>query len=229
LKPGTEALKALPIVGALADDALAALNETADLARVGPEETLISAGDVLDELTFLIAGKAAATCQGRRGDSAPIDVLLPIKPLCLAGVLLERPVPHGVLTLTAARLIVLPLSDLRRQIETSPSVSAALLDYALAESYRVSWEVGSLKLRSSAQRLAEYLLSRASETEVGPARFVLPFEKRLLAASIGCSQENLSRAFAALRRVGVESRHGVVVIRDVTTLRTYVAAAPNGP
>jgi CRP/FNR family transcriptional activator FtrB len=62
-----------------------------------------------------------------------------------------------------------------------------------------------------------------SEAEPGPARFVLPFEKRLLAARIGCSQENLSRAFAALRRIGVETQRGVVVIRHLTALRAFAA------
>ena len=54
-----------------------------------------------------------------------------------------------------------------------------------------------------------------------PARFVLPYEKRFLAAKIGCTQENLSRAFAALRLVGVESLRGAVVISDVVALWTF--------
>ena len=40
---------------------------------------------------------------------------------------------------------------------------------------------------------------------MNPARFVLPYEKCFIAAKIGCSQENLSRAFVTLRQVGVES------------------------
>jgi CRP-like cAMP-binding protein len=228
MKPGVEVLKALQVVSALTQDGLTMLNETADLARVGPDETLFSAGDRLGELTFLVAGQVAATLQSRRADTTLIDVLLPIRPLCLAAALLQRPAPYGVLTVTAARLIILPLPDLRRQIEASLPASAALLHHALSESYRADQEVASLKLQSSARRLAEYLLSRASETDAEPVRFVLPFEKRLLAASIGCTQENLSRAFAALRPLGVETRQDVVVLRDVTTLRAYAAGARVG-
>jgi CRP/FNR family transcriptional activator FtrB len=78
-----------------------------------------------------------------------------------------------------------------------------------------------MKLRSSAQRLAAFLLGLVNDPTVSPARFVLPYEKRYLAAKIGCTQENLSRAFAVLRHHGVDSRQGVVVLRDVAGLRAF--------
>ena len=86
-----------------------------------------------------------------------------------------------------------------------------------------------MKLRSSAQRLAAFLLRLAEDTDVRPARFVLPYEKRFLAAKIGCTQENLSRAFAALRPLGVESQRGAVVISDVEALRTFARLPPATP
>jgi len=55
---------------------------------------------------------------------------------------------------------------------------------------------------------------------------VLPFEKRFLAARIGCSQVNLSRAFTALRAVGVSTRAGVVVIKEIPVLRDYAGLSP---
>jgi len=82
-------------------------------------------------------------------------------------------------------------------------------------------ELRNLKLRSSVQRLAAHLLGLVGNSETNPARFVLPYEKRFLAAKIGCSQENLSRAFAALRRVGVETKSSLVVIKDVAALQTF--------
>ena len=90
-------------------------------------------------------------------------------------------------------------------------------------------ELCHMKLRSSAQRLAAFLLRLAEDTDVRPARFVLPYEKRFLAAKIGCTQENLSRAFAALRPLGVESQRGAVVISDVEALRTFARLPPATP
>jgi hypothetical protein len=37
----------------------------------------------------------------------------------------------------------------------------------------------------------------------------------------GCTQENLSRAFAVLRSHGVETQQGVVVLRDIPGLRAF--------
>ena len=89
------------------------------------------------------------------------------------------------------------------------------------ELHSLELEAYDLKLRSAPQRLANYLLSLVQEPDEKPARFVLPFEKRLLAARIGCSQENLSRAFAALRPLGVETQRGVIVLRDISVLRSF--------
>ena len=61
------------------------------------------------------------------------------------------------------------------------------------------------------------------------ARFVLPFEKRLLAVKLGCTQANLSRAFPAVRSVGVNAKAGAVVIRDVAALRAYASLPRDQP
>jgi hypothetical protein len=69
------------------------------------------------------------------------------------------------------------------------------------------------------------LLELTDGSDTTPARFVLPLEKRYIAAKIGCSQENLSRAFATLRRLGVESQRGVVVIRDIAGLKACASVS----
>ena len=154
-------------------------------------------------------------------------MLQPVRPLCLAAALLGLPAPAGARTFTTTRLIVFPVPELQAMIRDDPALGQRLLDYALRETLTLTQEIYALKLRSAVQRLAEYLLGRVTEGELGPARFVLPFEKRMLAARIGCSQENLSRAFATLRRVGVETQRGAVVMRDLPALRAFaVQVAP---
>jgi Crp-like helix-turn-helix domain len=65
------------------------------------------------------------------------------------------------------------------------------------------------------------LLALAPDPNADKAAFRLPFEKGLLAARLGCRQENLSRAFASLRRFGVETRGGNVTLNDVQRLTDY--------
>jgi CRP-like cAMP-binding protein len=223
MKPGSEALRGLPVVGGCSDDLLGRLNEASDLVRVGPDEELFRAGEILHELTFLVVGQVGAVHPQPGGKQTMLDVLQPVRPLCLSAALLGLPAPAGARTFTSARLIVFPVAEFRAMIRDDAALGQRLLDYSLHETQMLTQEVYALKLRSAVQRLAVYLLGRVNEAELSPARFVLPFEKRLLAARIGCSQENLSRAFAALRRIGVESQRGVVLIRDLTALRTFAA------
>jgi CRP/FNR family transcriptional activator FtrB len=227
MKPGSEALRGLPVVGECSDDLLCRLNDASDLVRVGPDEELFRAGEILQELTFLVVGQVGAVHHEPGGKRTMLDVLQPVRPLYLAATLLGLPAPAGARTVTSARLIVFPVAEFQAMIRDDAALGQRLLDYSLHETQMLTEEVYALKLRSAVQRLAVYLLGRVHEAELSPARFVLPFEKRMLAARIGCSQENLSRAFAALRRIGVETQRGVVLIRDLTALRTF--AAPGHP
>jgi CRP/FNR family transcriptional activator FtrB len=80
-------------------------------------------------------------------------------------------------------------------------------------------QVRDLKLRTAAQRLGCYLLARVKDGEAHKADFRLPFDKGLLAARLGCRQENLSRAFAALRAYGVETHGSRVILHDIARLK----------
>ena len=80
-------------------------------------------------------------------------------------------------------------------------------------------QVRDLKLRTTAQRLGCYLLARVKDPDAAKADFRLPFDKGLLAARLGCRQENLSRAFATLRDHGVETHGSRVILHDIPRLR----------
>lgn len=216
-----DALGRLSVFASLGAAQLATLNEAGDLARLGPGEPILSQGETPAELIFLVTGAAAATQHdGPRGE-AVTDVLLPPIAIACPAALLGLPSPVGVRTIVSSRLVIVPAAAVRSLIEQDATVGQRFLAYALGELHRMQAETCKLKLRSSVQRLAQYLLALAGEAEEVPARFVLPFEKRFLAGKIGCSRENLSRAFAALRRLGVETQRGVVVIRDVAALRAF--------
>jgi CRP/FNR family transcriptional activator FtrB len=220
MKPGTKTLADLPLFAPLTPAHLAALDEVADLTGTGPDEVLFYPGDRLQQVHILVRGFVTET-RDHREDEAFTDVVVPVTPLGLAPALLDVASPTGARTITSVRLIVIPADPLRALLRADPELARPLLDHALAALNRQAVTICDLKLKSSVQRLAEYLLGLVADPAMNPARFVLPYEKRFLAARIGCSQENLSRAFAALRRFGVETRKGIVVLRDVAGLRAF--------
>lgn len=220
VRPGIPILTALPLLGRCRPAQLAALNDSADLARVGPEEPLMAGGAPLDQFVMLLGGYVAET-QLRQGRQVCTNVLGPSGPIGLAPALLGLPSPTGARTITSVRLLLIPVAPLRALMRAEPAASLPFLDHALAELHAATQEARRLKLLSAAQRLALALLGFVPDPTMTPARFVLPYEMRFLAARVGCSQENLSRAFAALRRLGVDSQRGSVVMRDVPGLRAF--------
>jgi CRP-like cAMP-binding protein len=80
-------------------------------------------------------------------------------------------------------------------------------------------EITELKLQSTTERLASYLVTLAGGGQ-GHTVVRLPFEKRLLADRLGMEPATLSRAFARLREMGVETGRGDrVEIADLALLR----------
>ena len=85
-------------------------------------------------------------------------------------------------------------------------------------------EITELKLQSTTERLASYLVSLAGNGD-GRTTVRLPFEKRQLADRLGMEPATLSRAFAKLREAGVETGRGdKVEIADLGVLRAMSEA-----
>jgi CRP-like cAMP-binding protein len=221
MKADLETLRALPLLRSFPDDLLAALNETADLVRFAPEKKVFKAGERLSHLHYLLSGSIGATRQSLGEEDDLVDVLLPVQPLCLPAVLLDLPAPVGAYTLATGHLITLSASRLRKVIASDARLTQPFLDCALQQAHEQALELRDLKLRSTAQRLAGYLLGFVKDPEEEPARFVLPFKKELVAAKIGCTQEHLSRAFATLREIGVQTWLGAVILHDLPALRAF--------
>jgi CRP-like cAMP-binding protein len=86
-------------------------------------------------------------------------------------------------------------------------------------------QVEQLQTRSSAQRLAQFLVSLAP-VEDGSAVIVLPYDKSLIAHRLGMKPESLSRAFARLRAQGVSADGNRVLVEDIFTLKEYGDEGP---
>ena len=82
-------------------------------------------------------------------------------------------------------------------------------------------QITSLKIKSTAQRLAGFLLGIA-DTQGDTATAYFPYDKRLVAECLGMSAESLSRALARLGPVGVKSQgDSAVMIADMAALRAF--------
>ncbi len=121
-----------------------------------------------------------------------------------------------------ARIVRIPADYLVRCIREMPDIALAMIASSSQRLHRLVQEIEHLKAQSGIQRVAEFLASLCP-TGVGPHTITLPYDKTLIAGRLGLKPESLSRAFAKLRRVGVDVHASHVIVHDVAKLR-YLAA-----
>ena len=114
-------------------------------------------------------------------------------------------------------ILKLPAGRFARLMSESPALAAAALDDAKRKIAELIGEIESLKAQSADRRLARFILSLCP-ANTDSCRFRLPYDKRLVAAQLGVTQETLSRSFARLREFGVRTETRDVSVESVTRL-----------
>lgn len=122
-----------------------------------------------------------------------------------------------------ARLVSVPAQQFLAVLDQRFDLARRMLGSMSMRMRGMVGQITRLKLKSTAQRVASFLLGLTDATE-GPAVVRFPYDKRLAAENLGMTAESLSRALQRLLDLGVTSRAGnVVVIGDVAILRDFCA------
>ena len=214
-------LRLTPLFENLEDRLIERLAAITQEARLPEGTEVCGQGDPALHLHVLLEGRVALWASAPDKSRAAVEVVRPPGYFVLATVLTRLPHLMSARTVSAAHLLLIDTEGLHALLASEVELANALL-HAEALNFRaLVRQVQDLKLRTAAQRLACYLLALSNETEATTDKFRLPFDKRLLAARLGCRQENLSRAFAALRSAGVETHGARVILHDVPALRAF--------
>jgi CRP/FNR family transcriptional activator FtrB len=204
--------------------------QVSDISRVvtaEPAEVLARQGDTPEFLYVLLKGHVALSSAMADGTAAVVSVANPGEHFVLPSVLAGLPYLMTARAVVRSQVLAIDAKPLLGLVDREPTLASALLHSMSLEFRGMVRQVRDLKLRTAAQRLGCYLLQRVHDAEARKAEFRLPFDKGLLAAHIGCGQETLSRAFAALRASGVETHGSRVILHDIPRLR--LLAVPDGP
>ena len=131
----------------------------------------------------------------------------------------------GFSLLEPSRILMLPSEPVRKAMRADAGFATAIAE-EMANAYRnVAQELKNQKLRTSLERLANWLVQRDKETG-GAHRLVIPFEKKVLAARLGMAPEALSRAFVTLAKFDVQIDGASVVIKDAAALEKLAHPDP---
>ena len=121
-----------------------------------------------------------------------------------------------------ARLLVIEAEPFLRHLQADPKLCLNMMASMSIHLRRLVQQVEQLTLRSSTERLGDFLLKLAQPGDARVAVVRLPWDKAMIAARLGMQPETLSRALARLRPIGIETKGSRVTIRDLGRLRRFV-------
>ncbi len=222
-------IRAVPLFEGLDARLRARIEAISDVVSAEAATVLAQQGAMPEYLFVLLEGQVALSSTAADGTTALVEVLHPLDHFVLAAVLTRLPHLMTARAVTPCRLLAIRTEGLLDLVAQQATLANTLLRSVSREFRTMVRQVRDLKLRTAAQRLGCYLLARVQDGEAVEADFRLPFDKGLLAARLGCRQENLSRAFAALRAYGVETHGSRVILHDIPRLKALAVPDDSDP
>lgn len=220
MKPAEEAdIRALSLFSGMAEESFQTLFRGAYVQNFPPMIDLITEGDPSDFLHVVTDGSVELFAEWN-GRETTMATVRPVSTFILAATIRDAPYLMSARTLEKSRIVLLPSIDVREVFSGDPAFARSIVD-ELAMCYRaVIKNTKNLKLRTSIERLANFIL-RNIEHDGGSTTFELSMEKRRLASFLGMTPENLSRAIKTLQGYGVEVDGSRVTVHDVDDLTAF--------
>ncbi len=216
-------IRQLALFSEMADEHFNALMRGAYVQNFPPQIELITEGEPSDFLHVILSG-AVDLFSVWNGRETSMATARPVSTFILAASIRDAPYLMSARTLEKSRIALIPSQDVRAIFDADNAFARSIVT-ELARCYRsVVKTQKDLKLRTSLERLANYILRQQSRVG-GEAEFDLEFEKRRLASYLGMTPENLSRAFKGLQAYGVAVQGNRVTISDQQDLERF--AKPN--
>ncbi|MFY0595627.1 MAG: helix-turn-helix domain-containing protein [Cognatishimia sp.] len=212
-------IRALPVFSQIDEENFERLIRGAYFQSFPSHIELITEGHPSDFLHILVQGKVElfANWEGRETTMATVH---PISSFILAATIKDAEYLMSGRTVERSKVLLIPSIDVRNVFADDNGFARSVVN-ELAQCYRtVVKSQKDLKLRTSLERLANYLLrqrARAKATD----EFDLHMEKKKLASFLGMTPENLSRAFKELRKHGLEITGSQVRIIDPVALEEF--------
>ncbi|MFC5757571.1 cyclic nucleotide-binding domain-containing protein [Rhizobium sp. GCM10022189] len=177
------------------------------------------------DFLHVVLGGTVELFAGSDKRETTLDIVRPVGVFILAAVLNDEVYLQSARTLEPSDILMIPAEKVRAAMDTDPGFARAIV-MELARSYRRTIkDLKGMKLRTGAERLANWLL-RADKEQGGTGEIDIRIEKRTLASRLGMTPENLSRAFSTLRPHGIEIDGSRVEIVRPDALIAFAAPDP---
>ena len=186
--------------------------------------TLVTEGQRCDLLYVLFEGTATAASV-HHGRETTLFLLKPGAAFPLSAVVRNEVPLSTIRAQEPCRILMLPAEGIRTLLQTDNSFCLAMLNAMARTSRDKTREIKNLKLRSSAERLANWIHEMHRRTPKR-RRLDLAIDKKTLALRLGMTPENLARGFAHLREYGVRVEGRTIWIEDPSALQRFAVPTP---
>jgi len=212
-------VRALPLFQGIGVQNFDTLISGSFLQRFPQGVTLVNEGDMPDFLHVVVEGTVELFAR-HDGHETTLDILQPITTFILAAVVRDEVYLKSARTLTPARILMIPAQTVRDLFDRDCGFARAVVNELAARYRSIVRSLKNEKLRTSAERLANWILSEDAR-HGGTRRVSLGVDKRTLASQLGMTPENLSRNLAQLSRHGIKNEAHGFVIQDAEALRRF--------
>lgn len=207
-----DSMKQLPLFQGVDCVVVEAMLRAAYLQRFPAHVELVREGEPADFLHVIVDGYVEVYSSYRDRETT-VAVLGAGHSFIVAAVILDRIYLKSARALTSTKVLLIPAEAVRQAFGDDAAFARALA-VELATAYRsVVKELKNQKLRSSLDRLANWILTQDAVAG-SPGKIEVPFDKKVLASRLGMAPEVLSRSFAALQPYHVKVSGSVITIDD---------------
>ncbi|MGC9368893.1 MAG: helix-turn-helix domain-containing protein [Paracoccaceae bacterium] len=219
-----ERIRSLPLFRDMEEDNFHELMQVAYFQTFPPQIELITEGGPSDFLHVMAEGMVELFSDWNNRETT-MAIVRPVSTFILAATVRNAPYLMSARTLVKSRIVLLPSQDVRAVFDKDNAFARAVVT-ELAACYRSVVKASkNLKLRTTTERLANYML-RQQIIAGGASSFELPMEKRKIASQLGMTPENLSRALRTLGEYGLETDGLTVTISDPADLARFAKPSP---
>ena len=210
----------VPLFAGLELGSLTDLLAEAAIQRFAHDAMLFVEGESASQFYVVLDGWVRLFRQTADGRESVIALFARGESFAEAVMFLGGKFPVSGAVVDEARLLIIPAASFRRALKDNNELCFRMMGSMAVHLRRLVGQVEQLTLRSSTERLAQFLLNLA-RGGAESAIVHLPYDKGLIAARLGMQPETLSRALAKLRPLGVETKGSRVTIRDVAALHRH--------
>ncbi|MCB1865839.1 MAG: Crp/Fnr family transcriptional regulator [Chromatiales bacterium] len=211
-----------PLFSELGGEQLQHLSGASRVRDFDRDAFLFRKGDRLTDFFCIVDGLVALVISTPDGAEKIVNIEESGHTFGEALLFLDQPSPIAARTLEPSRLLMIPRAVVMDTIQDSHQFTRQLLAGLSARLHHLVMDLESYCLRSSTQRVVDYLISEAQlcESNRNAAELLLPVAKGVLASRLKLTPETLSRVLHELVADGLISVSGKVIrILDLRRLR----------